>query len=190
MKRRTLQFGSSEILENLLPIRRVVIPSQVRLELPAKDLKSSTLSNTVGTNKAQNLTRTGHWQTVELEAVGRVAVRHLRLEVGGQVDNVDGAKGAFFRADTASNAQLFRDKGDFRFWRNLDAKLSGAHDRARFLAFLATFLRQSSKRLSSPRTIVRGPQAGGKSSNDRSERDKTEARIPLVCTVIRQNPPY
>ena len=41
---------------------------------------------------------------MQLEAVGAVAVRDLRLEVGGQVDDVDSVEGAFLGADTAADA--------------------------------------------------------------------------------------
>ena len=68
-------------------------------------------------------------------------MRHLGLEVGGQVDDVNGAEWAFFGADTAANTQLLRDKRNLRVWRDLDAKLSGTDDGTGLLAFLATFLR-------------------------------------------------
>ena len=136
-----MQFRSSEISENFLPVRGVVIPAQVGLQLSTENLQSSTLSDTVGTDETQHLARTGHRQTVELKTVGRVPMRHLCLEIGGQVDNVDGTEGAFFRADTATNTQLLRDKRDFRVWCDLDAELSGTDDGTGLLAFLATFLR-------------------------------------------------
>jgi hypothetical protein len=49
---------------------------------------------------------------VQLEAVGGVSMRDLRLEVGGQVDDVDGVEGAFLGADTAADAEALRDEGD------------------------------------------------------------------------------
>jgi len=48
---------------------------------------------------------------MQLEAVGRVAVCDLSLEVGGQVDDVDGVEGAFLGTDTAADAQAFADEG-------------------------------------------------------------------------------
>lgn len=53
----------------------------------------------------------------------------LGLEVGGQVDDVDSTKGAFFRTDTASYTQTFRNESNLRFRGNFDAKFAGAHDR-------------------------------------------------------------
>lgn len=102
-----LQLRTTEVLENLLPIRRVVVAAEVRLQLSAQNLQGSTLSGTVTTNKTEDLTGSGHGKSVELEAVGRVAVSNLRLEVGGQVDNVDGIEGAFLRADTATDTETF-----------------------------------------------------------------------------------
>jgi len=42
---------------------------------------------------------------MELEAVGRVSVGDLGLEIGWQIDDADGVKGAFLRADTLSACQ-------------------------------------------------------------------------------------
>lgn len=64
----------------------------------------------------------------------------LGFQVGGQVDDVNGAKGAFLGADTATNAQSFGDVGDFRVRGDLDAKLARADHGARLLTLLATFL--------------------------------------------------
>jgi hypothetical protein len=50
---------------------------------------------------------------MELEAIGRIAMGDLGLKVGGQVDDVDGAKGAFFRANTTPNTKALRDKRNF-----------------------------------------------------------------------------
>jgi hypothetical protein len=41
---------------------------------------------------------------MQLEAVGAIAVGDLRLEVGGQVDDVDGIKWALLGTDTTANA--------------------------------------------------------------------------------------
>ena len=79
----TLQIGTTEVLQDLLPVRRVVIPTEVRLQLATENLQSRTLSDTVCSNQTENLTGTGHGESVKLEAVGRVAVGDLGLEVGG-----------------------------------------------------------------------------------------------------------
>lgn len=68
-------------------------------------------------------------------------MRHLGLEIGGQVDDVDGVEGALLGTDTASDAEPLRDEGNLGLGRDLNAELSGTNDRARFLTFLTTFLR-------------------------------------------------
>lgn len=138
-----MQLGSAEVLQDLLPIRGVVIATQVRLQLATENFECCTLANTVGSNKTEDLAGTGHRQTVELETVGRVAMGDLAFQVGGQVDDVDGAEWAFLRANTATDAKAFRDEGDLRVGGNLNAKLACANHRTRLLAFLATFLLQS-----------------------------------------------
>ena len=79
---------------------------------------------------------------MKLEAVGRVPVGDLGLEVGGQVDDGDGIKGAPLGADTASDTQGLGDVGDARLGGDLDTELATPDDGAGLLAFLATFLVQ------------------------------------------------
>lgn len=77
---------------------------------------------------------------MQLEAVGGVAVGDLALEVGGQVDDLDGVEGAFLRADTATDTQALTDEGDLAAGLDLDTELAGLDDRAGLLTLLATFL--------------------------------------------------
>lgn len=58
------------MLQNLLPVRRVIISAQIRLELAAQDLQRRALSDTVCANQTQNLSGSGHRQPVQLETVG------------------------------------------------------------------------------------------------------------------------
>lgn len=125
-----LQLRATEVLENLLPVWWVLEAAQVWLELATQNLQSCALANTVCSNETQNLTGSWHRQSVKLEAVCRVAVSDLRLEIGGQVDDVDGVKGAFLGADTASNAQALGDEGDLGLGRDFNAQLAGSNDRA------------------------------------------------------------
>lgn len=67
-------------------------------------------------------------------------MRDLGLEVGGQVDDVDGIKGTLLGADTATNAQALRDEGDFGTGVDLDAQFARADYGTRLFAFLSTFL--------------------------------------------------
>ena len=65
---------------------------------------------------------------------------HLSLEIGRQVDNVYSAERTFLGTDTASDAETFRNEGDFGIRGNFDAKLASANHWTRLLALLATFL--------------------------------------------------
>lgn len=130
------------MLQDLLPIRRVVITTKVRLQLAAEDLQCRTLANTVRSNQTQDLTRTRHGKSVELEAIGRITVGDLSLQVGGQVDDVNRTERALLRADTTTNAQSLGDEGDLGLGGDLDAKFASANHRARLFAFLTTFLLQ------------------------------------------------
>ena len=137
----TLEFRATEVSQDLLPVRRVLEPTKVRLQLASQDLQCGTLSDTVGTNQTQDLTGSRHGQTVELEAVGGVAVGDLALEVRGQVDDLDGVEGALLGADTASDTQTLTDEGDLAGGVDLDTQLAGLDDGTRLFALLATFLR-------------------------------------------------
>jgi hypothetical protein len=108
----TLKFRSTEVLQDLLPVWRVVVAAQVWLELATQNLQRRALANTVCTNQTQDLARTGQRQPVQLEAIRRVSMADLGLEVRGQVDDVDGVEGAFLRADTASDTEALGDEGD------------------------------------------------------------------------------
>lgn len=117
--------------------------TQVGLKLSAENLQRGTFSNTVGSDKTENLARSGHRQTVELEAVGAITVGDLALEVGGQVDDGDGVEGALLGADTATNTQAFGDESDLGGVVDFDAEFTGTDDGARLLALLTTFLDES-----------------------------------------------
>lgn len=65
---------------------------------------------------------------------------NVRLEVGWQIDNIDGAEWAFLRTDTASNTQTLGNEGDLGFGGDFDAQTPTSHNRAGFLAFLPAFL--------------------------------------------------
>lgn len=113
--------------------------AQVWLELSAEDLQGGTLSNTVGSDKTQDLARPRHRQTMQLEAVGAITVGDLALEVGGQVDDGDGLEGALLGADTTTNAERLGDEGQAIGRGDLNAELSAADNGARLFALLTTF---------------------------------------------------
>ena len=54
---------------------------------------------------------------------------------------MDSTEGAFLWADTATDAQPFRDVGDFGLGGHFDAELACSDHGAGLLAFLSTFLR-------------------------------------------------
>jgi hypothetical protein len=77
---------------------------------------------------------------MELEAVGRVSMRNMGLEIRWKVDDIDGAKWAFFRTDTATNTETFGNEGDLRLGGDFNTKPTAPNNRARLLAFLSAFL--------------------------------------------------
>jgi hypothetical protein len=107
-----LKFGTTEVLENILPIRRVIEVTQVGLHLTSQNLQGSRLSDTVGTDQTKNLTRTRTGKTMELERVGGITVSDFLFQVGWQVDNVNSAEGTLLWANTTTNAQILRDESD------------------------------------------------------------------------------
>ena len=80
---------------------------------------------------------------MKLEAVGRISMSNMGLKIRGQIDNVDGSEWAFLRADTASNAEGFRDECNLGFRSDFNAQATTSNDRTGFLALLSTFLKQS-----------------------------------------------
>lgn len=84
---------------------------------------------------------------MELEAVGRVSVGDLRLEVGGQVDDADCAERALLGADTATNTQALTYEGDLGLGSNFDAEAPAAYHGTRLLAFLPTFLPRGQRQI-------------------------------------------
>ncbi len=137
----TLKLGATEVLDNIFPVRGVIVTAKVGLELPTEDLQGSTLANTVGSDQTKNLPRARHGKPMELKAVGAITMGDLALQVGGKVDNGDGVKRTLLGADTATNAERLGDEGEARLGGDLDAELAAADDGARLLAFLATLAR-------------------------------------------------
>jgi hypothetical protein len=78
---------------------------------------------------------------VKLEAVGRIAVGDLGLEVCGQVDDVDGTEWALLGTDTTADTEALRDVSYLGLGSDFDAEFASSHNGAGFLAFLSTFLR-------------------------------------------------
>jgi hypothetical protein len=110
----TLKLRPTEVLQDLLPVWWVVVPPQIWLQLAAQNLQRRALSDTVCSHQSEYLAGAGHGQSVQLEAVGRVSMGDLSLEIRGQIDNVDSVERAFLRADTASDTQSLGNESDLR----------------------------------------------------------------------------
>lgn len=77
---------------------------------------------------------------MQLEAIGRVTMCDLGLEVGRKVDDVDGTEWTFLGTDTATNTQTLGNEGDFGFGGHFNTQLACAHHGTGLFAFLTTFL--------------------------------------------------
>lgn len=77
---------------------------------------------------------------MKLEAICRVSVSDLSLQVRRQVDNIDSSKRTFLGTNTTSYTKPLRDECDSRLWLNFDTELASTHNWARLFAFLTTFL--------------------------------------------------
>src|SRR3954447_17854376 len=109
----TLELRSSEVFYDICPIWRIIISSQIWLQLSTQNLEGSTLSNTVGTHQTQYLSRSGCRQSMELEAVGGVSVGDMGFEVRWKIDDIYRTERAFLGANTTSTAKTLRYEGDF-----------------------------------------------------------------------------
>ena len=118
------------MLQDLLPIRWIIISSKVWLQLATQNLQSRTLSDTVCSHQSQHLSGPRHGQPVKLEAIRRITMSDLALQIGGKVDDVDGIKRTLLWANTATNAKALRNKGDLRLGGNFDTELAGSDDGA------------------------------------------------------------
>lgn len=76
-----------------MPLGRVVISSEVRLELARHDFESGRFTDTVGTDETENLAGTGSGESVEFKSVGGVSVGYVGFKVGGKVKNLNGVEG-------------------------------------------------------------------------------------------------
>jgi hypothetical protein len=146
-----LQLVTTEMGENILPIGRVLLrvkdqpggprkskskskkkkpkktnaeAAKVRFQLTSKNLDGGRFTNTVGTNKTENLTWARGGKTVELELVGTISVGCVLGQVLGQINNLNGLEGALLHTDTTTNAKSFRDAAYLRIWGNFNAQFS------------------------------------------------------------------
>jgi hypothetical protein len=66
---------------------------------------------------------------MELEAVGGVSMSDMGLEISWEIDDIDGAEGAFLRTDTAANTQTFRNESNLRLGSDFDTEASASNNR-------------------------------------------------------------
>ncbi len=92
--------------QNLLPIGRSVIFTQVGLHFTREDFECGGFPDTVGTDEAEDLARAWHGEAVEFEGVGSVPVGCISFEVLGEVDDLYRLEWTFFDADTTSYIYL------------------------------------------------------------------------------------
>lgn len=113
--------------------------TEIGLHFPRQYLERGTLANAVGAHQSQDLTGTGHGQSMQFEAVGSVAMGGVLLQILGQIDDVDGLKGTLLDADTAPDAQWFGEVGDLGLGPDLDAEFAQFDDGTGLFAFLFAF---------------------------------------------------
>ena len=71
---------------------------------------------------------------------------HLGFKICGQIDDIDGAKGALLDTDTTSYAEAFGNESNLRLRGHFDTQLAGPDHWARLFAFLTAFLQCPSAR--------------------------------------------
>ena len=76
------------------PDRSKPVPRPFPAHLAREDLQRRALPDTVRPYETQHLTRSRGRQSMQLERVGRVSMGHLRVEVGRQVEDLDGIEWA------------------------------------------------------------------------------------------------
>lgn len=69
-----------------------IVSTQVGLEFSSKDFESCAFPNTIGSDKAENLTGSRSGEPMQFESVGSITVGYLRLEVSRKIDDSDGFK--------------------------------------------------------------------------------------------------
>ena len=85
-------------------------PGTSTSELVGQNLERCALADTVGAHETQHLSGARVGQSVQLERVGPIAMRGLRVEILGQVDNLNGLIRALLHANVATNAQFLRNE--------------------------------------------------------------------------------
>jgi len=98
----SLKFTSSEMLEHGLPVRRIVVETEVGFQFSRYNPQGSGFSDSVRADESENLTWTRGRQTVELEGVCCISVSDFFVQIGWEVDDVDCPERTLLRTDSAS----------------------------------------------------------------------------------------
>lgn len=109
-----LKLVAAEELEDFPPFRGLVKVAQVRPHVATQNTEGRRLANTVSAHETQDLACSGSRQSVQFEAVGSVAVRHLTLKALRQIDDFDRLEGTPLDAHAAAVAKVLRDEADGR----------------------------------------------------------------------------
>ena len=133
-----LELRAAKVGQDLGPVGRIVKPAQIGLLLSSQNLEGRRLADTVSSNQSQDVSGPRNRKSMQFKRIGRVPVGRLLLQVGGQVDNVDGLEGTLLDAYTATDTQVFGDVGDLVVGHHLDAELAHPNDGTGLLALLPT----------------------------------------------------
>ena len=131
-----LEFTSAEVLENLAPLRWFSEVAQIRPHVTAQNAEGRRLANTVCAHEPEHLPGAGGRQSVQLEAIGAVAVRDLALQALRQVDDFDCLERAPLDAHAAAVAEMFRDEANCGRRLHVDTDLANLVHWARLCALL------------------------------------------------------
>mmetsp|Transcript_30281 Transcript_30281/g.27572 ORF Transcript_30281/g.27572 Transcript_30281/m.27572 type:complete len:277 (-) Transcript_30281:37-867(-) len=135
-----LKLRSSEMFDDISPVRRAVILAEIGLDLVGENLEGSGLTGTIGADETEDLASSWGWKSVKLEGVGSITMGGKLGEIVGKVDDLDGFERALLDAETATYTEWFSDCGDFGSGFNFDAELSGFVDGAALLTLLLALL--------------------------------------------------
>lgn len=135
-----LEFRTSEVLDDISPIRRVFKVTQIGLDLVGQDLEGSGLSCTITSDQSEDLTGSGGGKSVKLETVGTITMGSKLAEVSRKIDNLDGFEWALLDAETATDTEIFRDVAKFGGGGDFDTEFAGLVDGTALSTFLLALL--------------------------------------------------
>lgn len=93
-----------------------IVSAQIGLEFSSKDFERCALPDTISSDKAEDLPRSGSGKPMKLESIGSISVGDLGLEIGGKIDDGNSFKGTSCtnpfkqtRADPTMDLLLYTD---------------------------------------------------------------------------------